>query len=239
MRRCGVTAMFHGVGGAVSGTAPTIGVGIAVARHEACSPCCTVVPSSGRIPSVRRAREVIAWRTSSSRDGIGSGVRGSGGSSSRPSGVEVEEVDHQLGARHAVDRAVVHLRDDADVAVGQALDDVELPQRAAAVERRAGDLRGHLGQLLVPAGGRRPDAADVVVEVEVGVLHPDRVVEPERHLHHPPPERRHQVEPGRDEVLDLRELVAAGHRRRIEDRRHGHVHVHARRLEVEEGGVQA
>ena len=34
-------------------------------------------------------------------------------------------------------------------------------------------------------------------------------------------------------------LVAAGHRRRVEDRRHRHVHVHARRLEVEEGGVES
>ena len=154
-------------------------------------------------------------------------------------GVEVEEVDHQLGTRDAVDGAVVHLGDDTDVAVGQALHDVELPERAAPVERGAGDLRGHLGQLPMPAGARGSDATDVVVEVEVRILDPDRVVQAERHRHDAAPERRHQVQPRLDEVLDRLEVVAALHRRRIEDRGHGDVHVHARRLEVQKGRVKA
>jgi acetyl esterase/lipase len=182
-------------------------------------------------------RDGVAHHLHVGRDGLG---RARLGRVEDPaSRLHVEEVDHQLCAGDAVHGAVVHLRDDADVAVRQALDDVELPQRAAPVERRAGDLGGQLGELLVSPRARGPDAADVVVEVEVRVLHPDRVVEPEGHLHDPTPERRHQVQAGLDEVLDLGELIAPGHRRRVEDGRHGHVHVHARRLEVQEGGVEA
>ena len=153
-------------------------------------------------------------------------------------GLEVEQVDHQLGARRAVDGGVVDLGDDADAVLLEALDHPQLPQRAGAVERGAGDLAGHLAQLAAAAGAGAADAADVEVEVEVGVLDPDRVGQVERHLHQPAAERRHQVEPAADELLDVLERVAAGHRRRVEHHRHGHVHVVGRVLQVQEGGVE-
>ena len=48
-----------------------------------------------------------------------------------------------------------------------------------------------------PPGDGRRDPADVVVEVEVRILDPDRVVDAERHLHDPAAERRHEVHGGR------------------------------------------
>ena len=95
-------------------------------------------------------------------------------------GLEVDEVDEELGPRDAVDRRVVQLGHERHVAVLEALDDGELPQRSAAVERDAGDVADELTQLAEGAGRGRGDAADVAVEVEVLVLDPHRVVEPER-----------------------------------------------------------
>src|SRR5687768_18188176 len=55
-----------------------------------------------------------------------------------------------------------------------------------------------------------------------------------RSLHHPAPERRHEMEPRGDELLDRLERVAARHRRGVEDGGEGDVHVMARRLQVQE-----
>ena len=52
-------------------------------------------------------------------------------------------------------------------------------------------------ELATTARGGRRDPADVVVEVEVRILDPDRVVEAERHLHDPAAERRHEVQRAR------------------------------------------
>ena len=98
-------------------------------------------------------------------------------------------MDHQVRAGHAVDRRVVHLRDRRDVAVLQALDDVHLPQRTGPVERTARDVADELRELLLAAGSGTTDPADVVVEVELGVLDPHRVVQVERDGRELAPER--------------------------------------------------
>ena len=101
----------------------------------------------------------------------------------------------QVGAGDAVDRRVVHLGDEADLAVVEALDEPQLPQRPAAVERAAGDVADDLGQLVHRARRRHGDAVEVGVEVEVGVLDPHRMAEVERHRHQPAAERLEQVQP--------------------------------------------
>ena len=131
------------------------------------------------------------------------------------------------------------LGDRGDVAVLEALDHVHLPQRAAAVERSAEDVGRELGQLGGAAGSRQGRPSHVVVDVEVGVLDPQRVVELERDLDEAPPERRQQVEPALDELDHLLEGVAAGDGGRVEDGRRRHVHVDRRRLEIEEGGIES
>ena len=85
------------------------------------------------------------------------------------------------------------LRVKADQAVREALDHVHLPERAGAVERARVDARDQVGELLVVAGLRKPDVAQVKVEVEVRVLDPVRVIETERHLDQPPAIRRQQM----------------------------------------------
>ena len=59
----------------------------------------------------------------------------------------------------------------------------------------ARDIRDERGQLGRAAGRGDRGAAQVVVEVEVGVLDPQRRVQPERHLDEPAAERRHEVQP--------------------------------------------
>ncbi len=202
-------ARFHGVRrrGERHG-ADTVASGSRRRRHERADGAGGGAEQRGRI-TVRRARDSdgVAHQLEVGRDRLRLARPPAARSVRGRLGVEVEEVDHQLGARHAVDRAVVHLGDDADVAVGQALDHVELPQRAVRSSGVLAICAGQLGQLLVAAGGGDADAADVVVEVEVGVLDPDRVVEPERHLHHPAPEGGGTRSRRADELLHLVERV--------------------------------
>ena len=103
---------------------------------------------------------------------------------------------------------------------GEPVDDVELPQRAAAVERAAEHPRDGLGELPVVAGRRDRGLADVEVEVEVRVVDPVRQVEPERDLHEPPAQRRQQVQPILEQLPDLvlAELAARRGRRVVDPR---------------------
>src|SRR5204863_5888909 len=113
-----------------------------------------------------------------------------------------EDLHHEVGAGDAVDRAVVHLADNCDLAVGETLDDPELPQRPRPVERTARDVTRDLGDLLWTARHWTADAADVVVEVEVGVVDPRRVRDAERHGCEPTPELRHEMHPVGERLLD-------------------------------------
>jgi hypothetical protein len=67
----------------------------------------------------------------------------------------------------------------------EALDDPRLPQRPRPVERRAVDAADHRAQLLLAPGGRQRHVTHVVDDVEVGVVHPQRVMQVERHVHQP------------------------------------------------------
>ena len=150
--------------------------------------------------------------------------------------------EHLLGEHgpgRTVDRGVVHLREDGELVVLEAFDDVGLPQRLVAVERStdgAGDHRVELGR---PARRRHGDVADMEVEVEVGVIGPVRMVETERHLD--------QATAQRDVVVDGSlhagaVLVVRVERRvvgPIEDEDAAHVTETATGLQVEETGVES
>ena len=81
-------------------------------------------------------------------------------------GVAVDEHAADVDAVDAVDEAVVALGDDREPVVGEALDEVDLPERAGPVERARLDPGDELLELLVRAGAREGAAADVVAEVE-------------------------------------------------------------------------
>ena len=62
----------------------------------------------------------------------------------------------------------------ADLPPRKPVDDDELPQRAGALERVERDQRGQVEQLAQRARLGQGDVADVVVDVEVGIVDPHR-----------------------------------------------------------------
>ena len=90
-------------------------------------------------------------------------------------GADVEQQLTEIDGLHAVDQRLVRLVEQGDVAIGEALDEVDLPQRAAAVERPRHDPGRQLAQLVERAGTWQGGAAYVVAEVELLVIDPDRV----------------------------------------------------------------
>ena len=69
------------------------------------------------------------------------------------------------------------LRVDRLAPARQAVDQVQLPQRPAAVERPGVQPGGLVGELAVVAGLGQGQLADVELDVEVGVLDPVRLVQ--------------------------------------------------------------
>ena len=119
--------------------------------------------------------------------------------------------DHlaDLDRADAVDHRVMGLGDHRDPVPLQALDQVHLPQRPAVVQRPGHQPGRQVAQLLVAARLGQGRAADVVGDVEVGVVDPDRTGQPARHLDHLLPVAGHQGQP----LLDQRDqavVVEAG-----------------------------
>ena len=84
----------------------------------------------------------------------------------------------------------------------------------------------------------------MIVELEVGVLHPHGVMDPERHPHHTPAQRRDEVDALFDDgaqAIDVASwtVVTGGGRRRVEDHDRPDVHVHGGGLQRQERGVHA
>ena len=120
------------------------------------------------------------------------------------------------------------------------MDDVELPERPRTIERASEDAGDLLGELLLAAGGRQRQLAHVVAEIEVLVVDPVRVIEPERHRREAPAERRQQVQALGDELLQAGRVEhAAGCRRGVVDRKPAHVAEVAAVLQCEELRVEA
>ena len=101
-------------------------------------------------------------------------------------------------------RALHGLQQEHRVEVEKLRDD-ELPERTPAVQGPADEVGGEGGQLLAAAGRRDPGAPHVVVEVEVGILDPHRMMEVEGNRGQSLTELRDQVQPLADDVLRLLE----------------------------------
>ena len=118
---------------------------------------------------------------------------------------------------------------------GQPLDEVHLPQRLGPVQRRAGDLADRVVEFASAAWAVHPVGPDVVLEIDLAVLPPHRVVELERDVDQLVAERVELVEPAVDDLAELvdpelpvTQFVELDHR---ELQR---VHVHDRRLAVQQ-----
>jgi hypothetical protein len=123
--------------------------------------------------------------------------------------------------------------------VGQAFHEVHLPQRAAAVQRRAGDLPDGLVQFASAAGRGHPPRADVVVEVDLAVLPPHRVVEAERDLDELVAERIQLVQPSGDDLPERGDVQGAPIGVQFDDGGLDGVHVHVRCFAVQQYRVPA
>ncbi len=157
-----------------------------------------------------------------------------------PLGAGVEDGGEDLVPGDAVDGGVVHLVEQRHAPVLEPLDHVQLPQRPGAVQRPGVQARDGLAQLGLGARGRDGRLAHVEIEVEVRVLDPVGLVEPERDVDQLPAEGRKQMQPLGEHPADvLRAQVAARRGGRVVDGQAGHVAVGPRVLYGQELRVEA
>ncbi len=121
-----------------------------------------------------------------------------------------------------------------------ALDDPQLPERFSAIQLLRHDARGEPLQLADVAGLRQMGMAQVVVEVEPGVVHPDGVLE-QRDPLEPLAIARDAMQPRLDAGPDAVHVDTAVHRPqrpRLEDRDGADVHVRRAILQFEKAVVE-
>ena len=122
----------------------------------------------------------------------------------------------------------------------QTAQDDRPPQRPAAVEAcfmERGDGGLEFG---ATAGGREVHAEDVVVDVEVGIGHPHRVVDHERRFDELVGQVRHEVQPAPEHALQaLDEGVFVDAFRKFHHLHRGHMLRAPFRLVVKESGVES
>ena len=134
----------------------------------------------------------------------------------------------------------MNLREQPHASVLETVDQVELPQRLGAVERAREDPSDLLGELRIRGRRGQRQLAHVVLQVEVRVVDPVRVVEPERDLLQAPSEGLQQREPVRHQPLHIRQLestIRPG--ARIQHRERAHMPGLARRLQRQELRVES
>ena len=147
--------------------------------------------------------------------------------------VALEHDRHQIGGGDAVDHAVMDLREQRPAALAQSLEHPDLPERLVAVEVLGEDARGRPAELLVAARRRKGAVAQVVGEVEVGIVHPHRTAQAERYEANLLAIARDEAELARHHLLEPLER----RRRPLEDAHAADVHRVHRALEVQERRV--
>ena len=146
---------------------------------------------------------------------------------------------HLVGRRHTVGEHVMDLVDDRDAVVGQALGDIHLPERAAAIQRGAGDLADQLVEFASAARRGHPRLANVIVEVDFVVHHPHRVMQLQGNVDELIAQRRQGLQPRISDSAEQVEIEAALHIGDIEHADLERVHVDFRRLAIQHQGVHA
>lgn len=152
--------------------------------------------------------------------------------------VVVERGEHVQHA-DAVGVGVVQQRDQGDAAAVEALDHPGLPQRAVAIQRVGVDLLDERAEFRHPARGGTDDPAHVRVEVEFGILDPDRVMQAQRCGQVPQPEDRKQVGALLEHLPRLRPRPAVRVGRRVEHADLEGVVVGAAAVEIQHQRVNA
>ena len=166
---------------------------------------------------------------------IGSGIRLRMDCRSDVSGAHIHDVgDHGVGGQ-AISHRVVDLADDRDLAIGQALAKVQLPHRRTPVERHAADIADHLLQITHRAFSADVVAEEVPIRLDRRLGDQQRVIQAQRDRHDPTPHRRQQPQPLGQLLDQIVERVVFGWFEYGDLER---VHVHRRRLHVQEAGVK-
>ncbi len=147
---------------------------------------------------------------------------------------EIHDDGEQVRTGDAVDQGMVRLGQHGPASVLEALDHPDLPQRLRAVELLRHDASHQLAQLALAAGGGQRRVAQVVLDVEMRVVHPDRASQLEGNGADLLAVARDEVELGIHHGDD----VAERRRGALEDGDRGNVHVGHVVLDVEERGVQ-
>ena len=132
----------------------------------------------------------------------------------------------------------MHLEEDRTSVVLESFEDVELPERLAAVQRTGQDSPHHALQLEPAARLRDRRSPEVEVQVEPIVVDPERPGEAGGQAEDALPQTRREVEARGGDAGDI--LVREG--AVLARREHGHardVHVHGGALEIEEARVEA
>ena len=244
--RCGLIAADQGVRGAFNGTAPT------TASGSRCRPTRwlavrTVRPRSAGSDRARRVCDHRAWPTISTSLGMRS-VGGAAAAGSSPSVGAGSSGGTGVRSNRWMNSSAPETPSTAAWWI--------LPIRATLPSWRpsttwishSGRARSSGTPTMAPVrsvssrgppGAGSDVATDVVVEVEVRILDPQRVVEVERHRHDPAAKRGVADQAAGDERLQLVERVGRRHRRRIDDGGDGDVEVHRGRLERQECRIQA
>ena len=91
---------------------------------------------------------------------------------------EIHRARQQIDRGDAVGQRVVDLADQREASAGQPFGEVELPQWSAAVQGRGGDLADDGVELSTAAGRRHLHPPQVVIQVDLAVLQPHRMVQP-------------------------------------------------------------
>ena len=104
--------------------------------------------------------------------------------------LEVEQVGCQLHRTDAVGHHVVRFHHERSALDADAFDKGELPQRSRTVETAHRGGACPIQQLLHAAADRQPNAAQVVPDVEVGIVDPAQRGGMQRHRHHLLAQRR-------------------------------------------------
>ena len=144
----------------------------------------------------------------------------------------------QAGCARAVCIGMVHQAHQGDLVVLEALHYPAQPQRLGHIQGPGVDLGHQFTEGLAIAGRGAGDTPQVVVRVEIGVVHPYRVVQAEGHLQGLPAEHGQQVQAPRHAVPEPVVVPAPGNFRGIHDGDLERVHDRARLLLVIQEGTQ-
>jgi hypothetical protein len=152
--------------------------------------------------------------------------------------LDVEQPEQEQRAADPVDRGVMDFHNEREAAALQALDHPHLPERVVAAQRHLGDPRDQFEQLALAAGRGQRRAVQVRVEVEVRVVGPHGVADPERHADELAPQEWQRRQPPLDLRADPAKILARPAPARLDHERAHHAAAH-RLCGVEKRGVHA